>query len=1352
MTKIVDSARRLLAVEVVGDDTFVPVGIVNGAEESVAISISELALLIGDRSYIIEGSTKASVKGGTSGYLDLRVNNVEVLKFTSDTFVPSANNSYSFGTSSNKVKDINMSGAINLGLDATGDIYYRENNILKRLAIGATDQILSVNNGLPIWKTITIPNPDLSNYVIKDGTSETITSFKTFSNVTGIEIKRPDHNTKALRISSNADSCDFVGTLIMPSLTANHLWGLPDKTGTLVVESDLLWSSFTYNSANYVKRSGRVLIGDITNPSYSDAVLGLRAITGATSSTGLYMFEKDYNYFLFRVGNDGDVVAGKNITIGGANTIASRTYAAPYIKFIYPSANNKYISFYLYNEPAANVNFFIPTADGTSGQVLTTNGAGQLSWTTVSGGGSYSVFTNTVNGLVPAPNISDGTTKVLSHNGTTHSWITLSTGVTTRLRLNTGTYRTGDLTLQSLTDNGVVITEPSNGVFQIVHADTSSASNITTSNFTIVGSLSFDDYGHVVSASSRNLLPGTSNGYFLRDDGAWVAVSGGGGGTGTVTSVGLSVPTGFSVANSPITTSGTLTLSFASGYSLPTTAKQTNWDTAYNWGNHALAGYLTSESDPYGVSSITVSGTNTKTITITLRNSTTKSATFTDLIGEAGSGDGYVSNVTFNNSNGNLSFTGVGNAFGSSVSLDGRYLNILEAVGSSKYYGTDNNGTRGYYDLPSSSSTYGWNISAIGSTTPVVNNGTVIFIGTNGIDISKADAVGECEIGINLNASLDDLNNVNTSGVNTNYVLRYNGTSWVASIDTALSWGNHAGLYVPLGRTITINGTTYDLSANRSWSVGTITSVSGGNGIKSTGGNTPSIFIESVAGTSGSIGTVIANSDGTLGVALGTSGTVAAPGNHTHAPDRHAITDTAYHTAGAWKVFYSDSDSINELTLGNNDTILTSAGSSSNPTFKSFYSFNIFNSTNRGLVPPTDGYSETEETRFLRADGTWSVPNGTGIGMANPMTTLGDIIYGSTGGAPTRLPATTNGYVLTLAGGIPSWAAPGSYTHGNHIGDVLSSGMTTSMNVNFISTKASDSIAGSDYLIASKGATSLYKTTFSLLKSYVLNYNSTSVTKVLISANNAASWFDYNITSIPAGGTSGYVARTNGNYIEYYQLGTLTAGNGLTTNSYNTTSSVTFAIDFNAVAAKTHSHTFTDLPNITAKRILGRNSDTAGIIEELTVNTTSTESNLQFIGTVLSGRLFNETTPKLNGALDANSNNITSVGHITPIYPGSATKNLGSTSAYWNNLYAKGYLYIGGTTYYAGDANGSAKFNIVNATTVIGTTIKSTLLQIGTNYFLKQVGSELHICYGSELSYTVVAKITASGNGIYFVQ
>ena len=47
---------------------------------------------------------------------------------------------------------------------------------------------------------------------------------------------------------------------------------------------------------------------------------------------------------------------------------------------------------------------------------------------------------------------------------------------------------------------------------------------------------------------------------------------------GTVTSVGLSVPAGFTVNDSPVTSSGTLTLGIASGYFMPTTAQRTTWN------------------------------------------------------------------------------------------------------------------------------------------------------------------------------------------------------------------------------------------------------------------------------------------------------------------------------------------------------------------------------------------------------------------------------------------------------------------------------------------------------------------------------------------------------------------------------------------------------------------------------------------------------------------------------------------------------------------------------------------------------------------------------------------------------
>jgi hypothetical protein len=46
--------------------------------------------------------------------------------------------------------------------------------------------------------------------------------------------------------------------------------------------------------------------------------------------------------------------------------------------------------------------------------------------------------------------------------------------------------------------------------------------------------------------------------------------------------------------------------------------------------------------------------------------------------------------------------------------------------------------------------------------------------------------------------------------------------------------------------------------------------------------------------------------------------------------------------------------------------------------------------------------------------------------MTNPMTTTGDTIYSSSGSTPARLGIGSTGNVLTVAGGVPTWAAPAS--------------------------------------------------------------------------------------------------------------------------------------------------------------------------------------------------------------------------------------------------------------------------------------------------------------------------------------
>jgi hypothetical protein len=107
------------------------------------------------------------------------------------------------------------------------------------------------------------------------------------------------------------------------------------------------------------------------------------------------------------------------------------------------------------------------------------------------------------------------------------------------------------------------------------------------------------------------------------------------------------------------------------------------------------------------------------------------------------------------------------------------------------------------------------------------------------------------------------------------------------------------------------------------------------------------------------------------------------------------------------------------------------------------------------------------------ATGTW---NGTTIAIANggtgkttkteafdalsPMTTSGDIIYGGTSGTGTRLAKGTDGQVLTLASGLPSWVAPTGVTTMAAIGSTPNANGATISGVNLNLQPADASFGG----------------------------------------------------------------------------------------------------------------------------------------------------------------------------------------------------------------------------------------------------------------------------------------------------
>lgn len=155
------------------------------------------------------------------------------------------------------------------------------------------------------------------------------------------------------------------------------------------------------------------------------------------------------------------------------------------------------------------------------------------------------VMTNTVKGIVPTP--PNDATKALLGDG---SWGTIA---------GQGTVTSAGL---SMPDE-----------FQVSGSPITGSSTITVSwgspnnNHALMGAPGGVGFRAIAAADLPTMtattqgivpMPPNDSAQVLKGNGTWGTLAG----TGTVTSVGLSVPAGFQVANSPVTTSGTLALDF----------------------------------------------------------------------------------------------------------------------------------------------------------------------------------------------------------------------------------------------------------------------------------------------------------------------------------------------------------------------------------------------------------------------------------------------------------------------------------------------------------------------------------------------------------------------------------------------------------------------------------------------------------------------------------------------------------------------------------------------------------------------------------------------------------------------
>jgi len=183
-------------------------------------------------------------------------------------------------------------------------------------------------------------------------------------------------------------------------------------------------------------------------------------------------------------------------------------------------------------------------------------------------------------------------------SGITSSNVTTALGYTPYNATNPSGYISGITSGNVTTALGYIPYNSSNPSNFIAKTDLSAGAGISYNSTTGVISSSITQYTDSNARAAITLTTNGTSGAATYNATTGVLnipsyTGGGGGGSGTVTSVDMTVPLGLSVSGNPITTSGTLALSFVTGYSIPTTANQTNWTTAYGWGNHASAGYLT---------------------------------------------------------------------------------------------------------------------------------------------------------------------------------------------------------------------------------------------------------------------------------------------------------------------------------------------------------------------------------------------------------------------------------------------------------------------------------------------------------------------------------------------------------------------------------------------------------------------------------------------------------------------------------------------------------------------------------------------------------------------------------------
>jgi hypothetical protein len=184
-----------------------------------------------------------------------------------------------------------------------------------------------------------------------------------------------EYETLNITGDTTLNNLSVTGTFSLP------LGGLSNVSATTPNDQDVLqYDEATEEWIPAAPASGGGGGGEIFNGGTISNPLFINNITGST----------DYNSGALRVGGGASIA--ENLFIAGTLVVQDESIdlRARSSLRLYTSDNNNYVAL-KGPDSASDVTYVLPGTDGSAGQYLRTNGAGTLSWATVTGGGEGGV-------------------------------------------------------------------------------------------------------------------------------------------------------------------------------------------------------------------------------------------------------------------------------------------------------------------------------------------------------------------------------------------------------------------------------------------------------------------------------------------------------------------------------------------------------------------------------------------------------------------------------------------------------------------------------------------------------------------------------------------------------------------------------------------------------------------------------------------------------------------------------------------------------------------------------------------------------------------------------------------------